>query len=334
MTKPIDMQLISDRTAVAPRVIFVIVNWNQCQLTLDCLDSLYAQDYAEWGVVVVDNCSQDGTPDAVRNRFPMAIVVEAGANLGIAAGNNLGIRRALEEKPAYVFLLNNDTVVAPDMLAHLVAAAESSPDIGMTGPTMLYFSQPNTIWCTGGKVDKWTGGTTRLGANDPLSSVAAVQPQDMEFTASCAVCIKSAVFAEIGVMDERYFMYYDETDWFARAARRGWRTVYVPKAQMWHRVAASTGWESPVVDYYMTRNALLFLWKNHRGFGRLPVVVLAAMRSAIAIVAYTVRPHQGARVPSRNARLLGLRDAVLGRWGPMGPDVVSSSTKSRKLKTP
>jgi GT2 family glycosyltransferase len=333
MMEPGNTHPISTCAAATPHVMFVVVNWNQRQLTLDCLRSLYAQDYPTWGVVVVDNGSQDGTSDAVRNRFPMAIVEEAGANLGIAAGNNLGIRRALAEKPDYLFLLNNDTIVAPDMLAHLVTTAESSPNIGMTGPTMLYFDQPDTIWCTGGRVHKWTGGTTRLGANHPLSSVSAAQPQEVEFTASCAVCIKSAVIAEVGVMDERYFMYYDETDWFARAASKGWRTLYVPKAKMWHRVAASTGGESPVVDYYMTRNVLLFLWKNRHGLGRLPAVAIAAMRSLLTVLAYTLHSRAGTRLPSRNARLLGFRDAILGRWGPMRPDVASSCTRSRTLET-
>jgi len=313
-----------------PSVMFVVVNWNQRQLTLDCLASLRQQKYSDFRVVLVDNGSQDRSVSAVREAFPEVVVLENGSNLGIAAANNVGIRHALESGSDYVFLLNNDTVVDPEMLTHLVTVAESEPNIGMTGPTMLYFDDPEIIWCAGNCIDWKTGDTVRLRENTHLNSVADTACHDVDFITSCAVCIKSTVFGTIGLMDERYFIYYDEADWFARASPAGWRSVYVPKAKMWHKVSATMGESSPTTDYYMIRNQFLFLAKNLPGLQKITALVRAGFRTSLAIVAYTLKSHDGARLCNRNARLLGMRDAVLGRWGKMGPDVATMCYPDRR----
>src|SRR5205823_1680317 len=124
------------------------------------------------------------------------------------------------------------------------------------------------IWCAGNIIDWGTGSTARLRADTPVSSVARLACQDVDFITSCAVCIKRGVFDDVGLMDERYFIYYDETDWFARASEAGWRAVYVPSARMWHKVSSTMGVASPLTDYYMSRNRYLFLSKNLAGFRR------------------------------------------------------------------
>lgn len=306
-----------------PLVYIIILNWNQLELTLDCLDSLAQQDYPSFQVVVVDNGSTDGSSAMLRERFPGATILEIPENIGYSPGNNVGIKHALEQGADYMFLLNNDTVVDPHMLSHLVTVAESEPGIGMTGPTMLYFDEPEVIWCAGAGVDWRNGATVRLLADQSLSLVEQAACQDVDFISSCAVCIKSCVCHAIGLMDDRYFIYYDETDWFARASAAGWRSVYVPWAKIWHKVSATMGTTSPATDYYMNRNVLLFLAENQRGLARLRSLMLAAGRNLLAVAAYTVKPHGGQRLPHRNARLLALRDAMLGRWGKMGPDVAA-----------
>lgn len=310
---------VSDATS--PSVTFVVVNWNQRQLTLDCLTSLREQDYPRFDVALVDNGSQDDSVPAVRARFPEVTVFENEANLGIAAANNAGIRYALHKGSDYIFLLNNDTAVAPDMLRHLVTAAQSEPDIGAAGPTMLYFDQPDTVWCAGNTIDWRTGGSKRCREGLRLDALAKLSQQQVDFITSCAVCIKQAVLRDVGLMDERYFIYYDETDWFARASAAGWRTVYVPAARMWHKVSAAMGTASPATDYYMNRNVLLFLAENLHGLAKVRSLGLAAGRNLLAAAAYTTKPHGGLRLPNRNARLYALRDAILGRWGKMGRDV-------------
>jgi hypothetical protein len=308
-------------TNESPSVMFVVVNWNQRQLTLDCLASLRHQHYGNFAVVLVDNGSRDGSLLAVHEAFPEVTVLENGYNLGIAAANNVGIRYAMEANSDYIFLLNNDTVVDPEMLERLVAVAESDPRIGVTGPTMFYYDEPEMIWCGGNSIDWGTGNTSRLRSGQHVSSFGDVTLFHVDFITSCAVCIKRRVFETTGLMDERYFIYYDETDWFARASAMGWLTVYVPRARMWHKVSATMGESSPTTDYYMVRNKFLFLAKNLSGVPKLVALVRAGLHTSLAIVAYSVKNQGGKRLGNRNAKLLGMRDAVLYRWGPMGSDV-------------
>jgi len=308
----------------APSVMFVVVNWNQRQLTLDCLASLQEQNYGNFAVVLVDNGSEDDSVTAVRAAYPEVTVLENGRNLGIAGANNVGIKHALKANVDYVFLLNNDTTVDPDMLTHLVAIAESEPDVGITGPTMLYFNQPDVIWCAGNSVNWNNGDTRRLDQNAPLSSMQNAACRDVNFITSCAVLIKRQVFDEVGLMDERYFIYYDETDWFYRATAAGWRSVHVPWAKMWHKVSATMGETSPTTDYYMVRNNFLYLSKNLKGVKRVKALTNATLRNVKVIVAYTLKNRNVARLHNRNAKALAMRDAILQRWGPMGPDVKSA----------
>ncbi|KAA3664712.1 MAG: glycosyltransferase family 2 protein [Chloroflexi bacterium] len=304
-----------------PGVMFVVVNWNQPQLTLDCLASLKEQNYGNFSVVLVDNGSEDDSVTAVRAAYPDVTVLENGRNLGIAGANNTGINHALKTDVDYVFLLNNDTTVDPDMLTHLVTVAESEPDIGITGPTMLYFDQPDVIWCAGNSVNWNNGDTWRLDENSPLSILQDATCRDVNFITSCAVLIKREIFDKVGLMDERFFIYYDETDWFYRATEGGWRSVHVPWAKMWHKVSATMGEFSPTTDYYMVRNNFLYLSKNLKGFKRVKALTLATIRNIKVIAAYTLKNRSVDRLRNRNAKALALRDAFLQRWGQMGNDV-------------
>jgi GT2 family glycosyltransferase len=125
------------------------------------------------------------------------------------------------------------------------------------------------------------------------------------------------------MLDPRFFIYYEESDWCLRAQQAGWRVVYVPQARLWHKVSAAMGTASPATDYYMARNVLLFIAKHQRGLIKVRLMAQVAGRTLLAIAAYTVKPHGGQRIPNRNARLLALCDALLGRWGKMGVDVAA-----------
>jgi len=309
---------------MTPSVAVVVLTWNQCGLTLDCLDSLARLDYpaARLQIVVVDNGSTDGTVQVIAERHPGVMVLENGQNLGFAQGNNVGIRHVLQAGPDYLLLLNNDTVVDPPMLRELLAASESDPAIGVVGPKMLYFDRPDLVWCAGNAIDWRTGVATRLGADqadDPLDQT----PRDADYITACAICLRRQVIEQIGLLDPRFFIYYEEADWCVRARAAGWRIVYVPRARLWHKVSAAMGMAAPATYYYMSRNTLLFLAKNARGYRRWLSLARAASRNLLAAAACTVKPQGGRRLPERNARLLAMRDALLGRWGKMGPDVAA-----------
>lgn len=313
-----------------PLVAIVILTWNQRELTLDCLASLTEMDYPanRLQTIVVDNGSHDDTPAAIREQFPNVTVLENADNLGFAEGNNVGIRHALQGSAQYIMLLNNDTIVGHEMLTNLLAVMDQKPEVGIVGPKMLYFDPPDTIWCAGNQIDWRLGSSVRLQAGE-LDTRPDDNPKSVDFITACGILLRREVIEQIGLLDPRFFIYYEETDWCMRAKRGGWRILYVPKARLWHKVSAAMGTTSPATDYYMNRNVLLFLAKNQHGFAKMISVITAAARNLIAVLAYTVKSHDGKRIPNRNARLLALRDAVSGRWGPMGADVAQVCYRKR-----
>ena len=132
-----------------PKVAIIILNWNRKDDTLACLRSLDRVAYEEREILVVDNHSTDGSVDAFRENYPGIEIIENDKNLGYAAGNNVGIRRAMENAADVILLLNNDTEVEPGFLGAMVDVLESDAHIGAVGPKIYYFSEPGVLWATG-----------------------------------------------------------------------------------------------------------------------------------------------------------------------------------------
>jgi hypothetical protein len=314
------------QAARAPLVYFVILNWNQQQLTLDCLDSLAKVEYPNLEVILVDNGSTDGSAEAIRSRYPSVIVIENGENLGFSEGNNVGMRYALAHGADYVLLLNNDTVVDPGFVAEMIAVAEADPSCGIVGPKMYYHDEPSVIWCAGNAIAWSSGCTSRLQAEQQDMHPEVEPPREVDFITACAMAVKRSVIDEIGLLDPRYFIYYDETDWCVRAAAKGFKVVYVPSSRIWHKVSAAMGTASPATDYYMTRDGLLFFSTRAPGISRVLAPARIVLRTIRTIAAWTLRPRYRSDPVfrrKRDANLLALRDFFLRRFGKMGPDVAA-----------
>lgn len=309
----------------APTVYTVILNWNQPELTQDCLNSLTESDYCSNTVVVVDNGSTDGSPQIIRSRFPQAVVIENKENIGYSKGNNVGIQYALQRKADYVFLLNNDTVVDSKMLSRLVEVAESDPQIGMVGPTMFYIDPPDMVWGGENRIDWKKAVAVRGGMGESVNGgFLELQPLcEVDYIDSCAILVKRGVLEKIGLMSEDYFINFDDIDLNVRARKAGYRIVYVPSARMWHKVSAAMGLASPATTYYMTRNTLLFFWKHAPGIWRIMAFLQILVRSLRTVTAWTIKAEYKDEIfrRKRTANLMALRDFFLGRFGKMGPDV-------------
>lgn len=294
-----------------PKVALVILTWNGIQDLLPCLESVRRLDYPNVLVIVADNGSTDGTQAAVRAQFPEVILLENGRNLGYAEGNNAGIRRALELGADYIMLLNNDTEVDPAMLRELVAAGEAHPDVGIVGPTIYYYADRQRIWSAGARVE-WNIAEVILLRKDEVDAGGDDEPREVPFIGGCALCAKRVVFERIGLIDPRFFIYYEELDWCQRARRAGFRLLLAPRARVWHKISQSFGQASPTTTYYMTRNRLLFLRKNlawparWRSFGLIWLTTLKTI---------AVRRVRG-QYSDSDARWRALWDYVTGRFGP------------------
>jgi len=299
----------------------VVLNWRKPTDTLACLESLVQIGYPDARVVVVDNGSGDDSVALIRQRYPEVRVLEAGANLGYAGGNNVGIRYALDRGAEWVCILNNDVIVAPDFLKILWVTAQAHPDIGVVTPLVAEMTDQERVWALGSAVNRASGVVSRLHAGDPVTKWRDQPPFEVDVASGAAMLIKRGVLEPVELMDEDFFLYYEETDWCLRIRRAGYRILAVPGSVVWHKVSATLGTTSPAIDYYMLRNHLHLIARHWHGLDRWRILASTVLGNLITIAAYSFKPHSGQRLPSRNARLLALRDAALRRWGPMGQDV-------------
>ena len=295
-----------------PRVVIIVLNWNGMGVTLDCLVSVKGLDYPNYEVVVVDNGSTDGSVEKVRMQFPGALLIENGQNLGFTGGNNVGLRYALSRGADYALLLNNDTEVAPDLLSHLVGAAEDNRAVGIAGPTIYYHQQGDRIWTSGGAIDWRRGETSMLGQNEVDSGQFGSAPRGVDFVTGCALLVSRTVMEQVGLLDERFFAYYEEAEWCVRAGRVGLKVVHVPAAKVWHKIPMDARDSSPFVHYYMTRNRLLFLKVTRCGWQAWIYTLFQYTRT---IFSWTLKPRWRHKRLHRLAMFRAIADAGRGCWG-------------------
>jgi len=295
-----------------PLVSIIVLNYNGREDTLACLRSLEHLTYHNVNVVVVDNASSDGSEAAIRAAYPTLTFIQTGANLGFTGGNNVGIRHALENGADYVLLLNNDTIVAPDFISVMVEVMEQNPEVGVAGPMIYYFSAPETIWSAGGKID-WTRGlTSMIGVNEEDKSQYGLSPRQTDFVTGCALMAKRAVWEKAGLLDDKFFMYYEETEWCVRATRAGYKIMLIPAAMIWHKISLEARATSPRTYYYMTRNRLLFLHRTRAGYGSWFYTLSEYARTFLS---WSVRPKWVDKRPLRRVMWQAIRDYWDGRFG-------------------
>lgn len=288
-----------------PLVYIVTLHWNRLDDTLAFLTSASQLTYAHYRILVVDNGSVNDSTSEITARFSDVQQIVNERNLGFAAGANVGIRYALVRGADFVFLLNNDTLIAPDALDLLVDAALAQ-DVGLAAPKILHTGDPQRIWSVGGWRNRVTLEIASHRRGEP--DVALYEsPFEVDFVTACGMLMKRQCLEEIGLFDERFFMYYEDSDYCLRARAAGYRLLVVPRARMWHYVAASIGGsDSPGERYHMALSSVLFFKKHVRGW-RWPIVAPYRTGSAIRTA---VRLLAAGRSRSAWAYLRGLRDGI------------------------
>jgi GT2 family glycosyltransferase len=294
-------------------VAAVVLNWNRGDDTIACLDSLAASDWPSLTTIVVDNASDDDIVPALAERIPDAVYLRNSENLGFAGGMNTGIRRALELGADYVLLLNNDTRVDPGMVRALVAAAKERPDAGIVGPLEFFRDEPEVVASAGRKCDlrrAYQGPPLHMGERD---SGQFQGTREIDVSSGTAMLVPAEVIRQVGLLDDRLFLYIEDVDWALRMKEARWRVYVSFDARLWHGVAASSGGEdNPAVTYYHTRNMFIVSQRH------LPLRGLrGALRHAEILAANAVHAMRCKR-PFANLRAVydGRRDYLRGRLGP------------------
>jgi GT2 family glycosyltransferase len=284
-------------------VCALIVNWNCRDETLSCLAALQRSTLIP-ATIVIDNGSSDGSVEAIRAVFPATTVVPVGYNSGFAAAVNRGLCHPLAQAHEFVLLLNNDVDLAPDALAELVAAAHNAPDIALFSASICYKDRPNVLWSTGYfwvPVTFTTIGSERgraVRANSGLRRVAMVE--------LCAVLVRRSLFEQVGLLDERFFVYYEDLDLCLRARNAGLGIACVRAARAWHTVSASTSNAGALRAYHMARASVQFFAKHTPPLLRLPVSYYRSYSALRLLLSALVRGQRA----TAGAYLRGLADGL------------------------
>jgi len=267
--------------SVFPELAIVIVNWNLRDDTLACIDSVLEAGAKPDQIILVDNASEDGSVPAARARFGIALdILETGANLGYAGGNNAGIQRALDRQAEWILLLNNDTVISPNVLSELARAVQKAPKYGILAPLIFYYDAPEKIWFLGHRLLPGTLITHPVGPRKiPLLGLPPIM--DVDFLAGCGVMIRREVFERVGLLDENMFMYAEEVDFFWRARLSGYRAACVTTAHMWHKVSLSANRDQPKTRHLRVRNQIWFYRRYARGIQQLLMWLFSLARAMV-----------------------------------------------------
>ncbi|MDR1170858.1 MAG: glycosyltransferase family 2 protein [Bacteroidales bacterium] len=288
-------------TTDLPPVSVITVNYNQSAVTCEMLESLYRSGYPNLEVFVVDNASPSDRPGIIKERFPQVNFIQSDQNLGFAGGNNIAIKQA---KGEYIYLLNNDTTVPDGHIQVLVSLMTHNADYNVVCPKIKLFDDPDILMFAGftelspvtfrnksygyGEVDK--------GQHD--------KSRESAYAHGAAVILRRSVIEKAGLMNENYFLYYEEIDWSTRIKKAGYKIWYTPDTYVLHKESVSTGRNSPLQSYYMNRNRVLYIMCNTSG-----------LKKAIGFI------YQMAVAMPKNMLVHGIRGqmknmkAVMNAWG-------------------
>ncbi len=300
----------------SPSIGIVAVNYNSKGFVGDFLDSLDSLDYADTKLIVVDSASTDGSLDEIIRRRPDAEIIRCDENVGTARGNNIGFQRCRELGVDYALVLNNDTTHEPDFLRRLMEAADGAP--GRAGRTMLvprilYADDHALISTHAGDFD-WTLGLFRNTYHAKPDSEATRQRRQLQTASFCCFLAPMSVFNEVGPLDERFFMYYEETDFIRKALDLGYVLLYVPEAVIYHEESGSSGggWMNPFKQYYASRNRLYLVRKHASSRIRYALFTLYFWAGRLAKLPCYIVPRQRALI---RAQLRGMADYYQGHMG-------------------
>lgn len=251
-----------------PKIGVVTVTYNSRDVLDDFMQSLIKQNHQDWVLYIVDNDSKDDTlqvlPKYMSEKVKLILNQE---NYGVAKGNNQGIDAAILDGCDYILLLNNDTVFDESLLKNLLGDLIAN-NVDMVCPKMMCYEPNNMIWCAGGYFKPWQAMKNIHRGENEVDSGQYDKIYECDYVPTCCVLIEKSLFStnSVGLMDEKYFVYCDDTDWMYRAKLLGKKLIYTPNTLLYHKVSSLTGGAlSPFSITMHYRNKIYFYRKHYSG---------------------------------------------------------------------
>lgn len=242
-----------------PLVSIITVQYNRYEETLQFLESISQIEYENYEVIVVDNGSELDAVSLIQNQYPEVHVIASKSNLGFAGGNNLGLSYC---KGEYILFINNDTEVEPDFLGHLVHLGNTLPNLGIVSPRIQYFTPKGIVQYAGSTdLNMFTLRNRSLGYGEVDNGQYTLSYRTA-FVHGAAMLVPKSILTTVGLMDECFFLYYEEYDWCARLKAKGLEVYFCGESLVYHKESISVGKSSPLKIYYMTRNRIWYAIRN------------------------------------------------------------------------
>jgi len=260
-----------------PRVFIVLLNYNAANDTIECIKSLLKISYANYHILLVDNASVDGSVDNIiegircvyDQKFdPIGVVdddvskilqsmkitiIQNKINAGYGCGNNVGIKYAQKKIADYVLIINNDTVVDENFLEPLVEMCEANKGIGIATAKIYFYDRRNVLWFNVGRFNRCTAKVEHFSFNE--TDVGQESLEENTFLSGCLWLMPTKLLDEVGLINEKYFMYVEDLDYSQRVINKGYSLRVCEKSKIWHKVGGSTGGRySPFYVYWVAKN--------------------------------------------------------------------------------
>ncbi len=305
-----------------PKVTIVILHFKGTSCVVGCVGSLNKVTYQNYDIIVVHNGPED---NALRDTIITAsqhviTIINTGENLGFARGNNIGIKQALKDGAEYVLLLNDDTEVSSDFLTKLIEFAEKQQDVGMLGPRICLYGQPEQIWFAGARFEQKTCEmiASEFGQTGKSKNVEIVES---DYVTGCALLVKRKVVEKIGLLDERFFLYWEDVDWGLRCTEAGFKNIMVTDSLIWHKPSSSSGGIDSLPRVYHKARSRLLMAKKY-----VPQTIGKLQRGFFRDIAWLLfKSRDPLRVKKAGACFFAMRDYYSGKTG-KGPDWLTTNT--------
>jgi hypothetical protein len=284
------------------KLALIILNWNNVKDTIECLQSIKVHlDGNIFKIYLVDNGSTQNIDELkeIGNKLPL-VLIRLNNNTGFAAGNNVGIKMAVMEGFDYIMLVNNDTVFVDNSLYSLIKIMQSNNNLAIGGLVNYYYSNPEKVWNAGLMNNLF------IGKNHTIKNFTAKESRIIyvDYVPGSALIVKRSVFEKVGLLDERYFAYYEENDFCLRAKKYGFRTGFLTSSRILHKVGNSS--VNYIKIYLRTRNMLLFYFKYSEKIF-LPIIILVNTFRILYEIALNTD-----KIKNIKAFILGVNDFIKG----------------------